>query len=293
MLKKHLLCALCAVVLLLCCACGEKPITEFSGTATGTTYKGFFDPSDGEYTFGGDLIHDLTLHSADARRDGADTLISLKLGAGQDGNEKLPGVPSFHIESLSSPPRIVVWLEGIAWFNNEPSVAGETAVTGASGMIFSDYELQRVAMVFALKNPASYQVSYSDSTLRIRLRPAAPALAGWHVAWYAFDSYLDGLLEGRTLDEFGFRPCLADDLQHLMLVSKRYNTKKAAEEAMAALDEHYAAVVECNADGLPPYDAEAEFASFSGRENIYIGGEAKPMDVVTVNGWPLDSGPLG
>jgi len=261
----------------------SQPLTLDGNMENSKINKGFYAPSETGLLSGGQEAHGVTLQRAVARAEANETLLTLDLREGEEGDEALSMLPYVEIESYSNPARVIVWLEGIA-FLSTPSIENQCLITSLFEVI-THADTNRVGLVCQLSGPAALRVEYKNSALTLRLRAEGAASAGHYVVWYAMDQYKKGLPQAGS---FGMSPMLSADALHQVLISTRFDTQDAAEvhkqAILAEVDGYYIETIQLEAGGIPAYNPEAEGELLGAQRLVLLNGQTPTLPVITANG---------
>lgn len=254
---------------------------------------------------GGTRMENANAYSLNVQQEGTDTRISFEFQIGSrvtDGTEQSPSdsVPSYTVSLLSSPARLVVSFDPLAYTDYERTLELESdLVYGCFRECFAGTTLTNI--YFQLAQDAQYQVIENADTLEILMRPVEEKQPNNLPVQYfvMINAFADRCSGSVTLDA-GFMPALCRNLSDVVLLSAAFSTQEeadafrdqAAQAATGILPEQLKTIALYRND-LPIYDEQLDFMPVYSQKVVRIDGVEKTLDVLTPQGLYLCATPSG
>lgn len=258
-MKKIIVSAI-AVMLLFLSACGSP---KFGGDKPNSKYGGYYAP--GQTMFYGEQTEDIYINDIQAlMKSKTETQVTIKLGLDSDGQKKLSKTPYFEMDNLSSPSRIIVWIENVVEMVS-PQFDDDSLVEKISSLSSQN---QRVGILLQLKEEAAAKVEVSNDQITIHLKSLQmKPISGWYVTWYAMTEYNNNQLTDAS--KIGMAPTICQGGDNKVLISKRFNTPDEAKKQKQIVDKagekqapgRMVEVVYLETKKLPKYNASGDMKS--------------------------------
>lgn len=302
-----------AALTLSAAACGRKEQT--GDAAAEVDYSGF--TFDGSEEGGGDVAR-ANLYSIDVSTDGGDTVLKLDFVSdsklsGNGTQRDVGNPPRYKVYMLARPYRLVVEFESLTYWDYERDFDYSASDVIIGTFNHSPQQGGTFRFYADLDREAAFSVSSNDSVITVTLRPvaktsiaeASPSAAPKEdavdviadetapdgFAFYVVANAYKDFCEGIISVENEMSPVLAQDKTNIMLISKAFSSKNAADELMQSILSRESGAVATDwsviklEDGtLPPYSSEMDYMAAFDVKGARIAGEETKLEVVIPDG---------
>ncbi|MEL7610107.1 MAG: hypothetical protein AAGU74_11465 [Bacillota bacterium] len=254
---------------------------------------------------GGTQMENANAYSLSVQQDGADThiLFGFQIGSrvsGSDAQSPADSVPQYAVSLLSSPARLVVSFDPLAYTDYERTLElSSNLVYGCFRECFVGGTQTNI--YFQLSRDAQYQVKESANTLEIILRPDDEEQPkDPPVQYFVMTNAFVERCNGAVTFESGFAPVLCRNLSDVVLLSGAFSTQEEADTfrgataktATGILPEQFKTIALYQND-LPIYDEQLDYTPVYSKNVIRVDGTEQTLDVLTPQGLYLCETPDG
>ncbi len=294
------LCALLLCLPLAACA-GAENVQQTQQTQS---YAGYSET--GAHLRGGIPLEQANLKTMEAFEEDGELCLRLSFMqgsriSGSEDEKELLSLPSYDVYTLPTPNRLVIELEGLAYwdYTRTADLSGVAAVDGYFQHLLSDGNT--VSVFVQMRQACAFRVEEEDGVLLVRMklleRQKHESEAGIadvmesDVHYYALADIYREYCSGTVSREMEMHPSLTKDLSHIVLISAPFSTPMEAEKyrkETAALTqgslETQWYTAELRDGELPPYSAELNIKAVYDQPIYRRGDEVQTAKVLLEDG---------
>lgn len=216
-----------------------------------------------------------------------------------DGENALEGVPKYNVAVLKKPRRLMITLEGVAYWDYY-----EKMNAALGDLVIGYFDVVRAGsnsytLFLQLAANVSIQVEEQEANIHINLRTIEEDDRDddYFVILNGFDQYKEGFID----EKLGLTPCYSSELNKVVMISEPIEIIEEAEKLKAEVDESISSttlgkaayIEELFSGQLPVYDANADQYDLDTRAVVKIDGKAESLPWVMENAVYLTTGPGG
>lgn len=289
---KKFIAILLSVSLMFLTACSTYTTGTEENEKPNSAIQGYYAPN--QLFTGGEALEGTSLYRVNVRQDNDDTVVEMLFGEGQSeqAGEGTPlnGLPYYQVRMLPSPNRLMVYVEGVEFFEYlDPELPSAGAVMAVFPQLSVSTSDSRV--YFQLKDEVSFKVEQEKGKLTIKLRAMKQTPKDtWHVVLNSFAYSMDIAV----LQNINLTPTKCINMQgelsdRYLLISPPFKNQAEAETYLneqrqkisTAFPEKIPHVIKISGNQMPVFDPNQEMQEAYSRPLLRTtDGQKKPLSVI-------------